>query len=38
VTGDFLYRDGNQSNQTNAGLWGLLRVHDSAQPDLPPLG
>ncbi len=35
--GDFLYRDGNQSNQTNAGLWGLLRVHASTQADLPPL-
>ena len=37
TSGDFLYRDGNQSNQTNAGLWGLLRVHDSAQADLKPL-
>jgi hypothetical protein len=37
TTGDFLYRDGNQSNQTNAGLWGLLRVHDTVQPDLKPL-
>jgi hypothetical protein len=37
VTGDFLYRDGNQSNQTNAGLWGLLRVHDTVQSDLKPL-
>jgi hypothetical protein len=37
-TGDFLYRDGNQVNQTNAGLWGLLRVHSGPQPDLAPLG
>ncbi|GAA3932849.1 multicopper oxidase domain-containing protein [Actinoplanes auranticolor] len=37
ATGDFLFRDGNQVNQTNAGLWGLLRVHASTQPDLPPL-
>jgi manganese oxidase len=37
TTGDFLYRDGNQSNQTNAGLWGLLRVHDTVQADLKPL-
>jgi hypothetical protein len=37
TSGDFLYRDGNQSNQTNAGLWGLLRVHDTVQSDLKPL-
>ncbi len=37
TSGDFLYRDGNQVNQTNAGLWGLLRVHDTPQADLPPL-
>ncbi|MEU8663242.1 multicopper oxidase domain-containing protein, partial [Actinoplanes philippinensis] len=37
ATGDFLFRDGNQVNQTNAGLWGLLRVHGSTQADLPPL-
>ncbi len=37
VTGDFLYRDGNQWNQTNAGLWGILRVHATAQSDLKPL-
>ncbi|MHA7220320.1 multicopper oxidase domain-containing protein [Arthrobacter sp. MDT1-48-3] len=34
TSGDFLYRDGNQVNQTNAGLWGLLRVHTTTQPDL----
>jgi hypothetical protein len=37
VSGDFLYRDGNQVNQTNAGLWGILRVHATPQPDLRPL-
>ncbi|HEX8345347.1 MAG TPA: multicopper oxidase domain-containing protein [Actinoplanes sp.] len=37
TSGDFLYRDGNQINQTNAGLWGLLRVHSTPQPGLLPL-
>jgi hypothetical protein len=37
TSGDFLYRDGNQVNQTNAGLWGLLRVHSTTQSDLPRL-
>ncbi|MCA2211409.1 multicopper oxidase domain-containing protein [Jidongwangia harbinensis] len=37
TSGDFLYRDGNQVNQTNAGLWGLLRVHSTPQTDLLPL-
>jgi hypothetical protein len=26
ITGDYLFRDGVQPNQVNAGLWGLLRV------------
>ena len=30
--------DGNPSNQTNAGLWGQLRVHRMTKPDLLPLG
>ena len=37
ASGDFLYRDGNSENQTDAGLWGLLRVFASTQPDLPRL-
>jgi manganese oxidase len=36
-SGDFLYRDGLVPNQTNAGLWGLLRVHDSRTENLLPL-
>jgi manganese oxidase len=31
-TGDFLYRDGLVANQTNAGLWGLLRVLPAGTP------
>jgi manganese oxidase len=39
--GDYLFRDGLLINQVNAGLWGLLRVHDPADPaaaGLKPLG
>ena len=36
--GDYLFRDGLLVNQTNAGLWGLVRVHDTPQADLRPLG
>ena len=38
VNGDYPCRDGNQANQTNAGLWGQLRVHRRAQPGLLPPG
>jgi len=37
AAGDYLWRDGLLSNQVNAGLWGLLRVHSTLQSDLPPL-
>lgn len=36
VAGDYLYLD-HRFPFTRAGLWGILRVHGSAQPDLPPL-
>ena len=35
--GDYLFRDGNLLNQTNQGLWGLMRVYDSPQTGLPAL-
>ncbi|HKG50945.1 MAG TPA: hypothetical protein VKB14_10930 [Actinomycetales bacterium] len=35
--GDYLYRDGLLTNQVNAGLWGLFRVHDTQIPGLKPL-
>ena len=35
--GDYLFRDGNLMNQTNQGLWGLMRVYDSPQTGLPAL-
>jgi hypothetical protein len=39
LTGDYLYRDASTINQVDAGLWGLLRVHDPAttQAGLPKL-
>jgi hypothetical protein len=30
-------RDGNATNQVNAGLWALLRVFETRQPGLRPL-
>jgi hypothetical protein len=36
--GDYLFRDGDITNQVNAGLWGLFRVHTVTQADLKPLG
>jgi hypothetical protein len=36
--GDYLVRDGLATNQVNAGLWFLLRVEATPQPDLRPLG
>ena len=35
--GDYLYRDGLLTNQVNAGLWGIMRVHDTTVPGLRPL-
>jgi hypothetical protein len=37
IAGDYLYRDGLLTNQLNAGLWGLLRVHGTTVADLKPL-
>jgi manganese oxidase len=37
ASGDYLYRDALVPNQTNAGLWGVLRVHEATQPHLPRL-
>jgi manganese oxidase len=31
ISGDYLYRDALVPNQTNAGLWGILRVHEAGQ-------
>jgi hypothetical protein len=36
ATGDYLYRDGLLINQTNAGLWGLLRVLPPNVPQASP--
>jgi hypothetical protein len=36
-TGDYLFRDGLLINQTNAGLWGLLRVEPTTATGLMPL-
>ncbi|WP_374969526.1 multicopper oxidase domain-containing protein [Terrabacter sp. BE26] len=36
--GDYLVRDGLMLNQVNAGLWFLIRVEGTPQPDLRPLG
>ena len=35
--GDFLFRDGMTANETEEGLWGLLRVHAATQPNLPDI-
>jgi manganese oxidase len=35
--GDYVFRDGNLLNQTNQGLWGLMRVFDGVPADLKPL-
>ncbi|HWT24366.1 MAG TPA: multicopper oxidase domain-containing protein, partial [Solirubrobacteraceae bacterium] len=36
-SGDYVFRDGNLLNQTNQGLWGLLRVSDGLPADLKPI-
>jgi manganese oxidase len=36
-SGDYVFRDGNLLNQTNQGLWGLMRVFDGVPADLKPL-
>jgi hypothetical protein len=36
-SGDYVFRDGNLLNQTNQGLWGLMRVSDGVPADLKPL-
>ncbi len=37
-SGDYLYGDRNFFHMLSGGVWGLVRVHDSTQPDLKPLG
>jgi manganese oxidase len=36
-SGDYLYRDGSLTNQVNAGLWGLIRIHGAGSTSLLPL-
>ena len=35
--GDYMYRSGNIRWDIEQGMWGILRVHDKTQPQLPPL-
>jgi manganese oxidase len=35
--GDYMYRAGNIRWDIEQGMWGVLRVHGSIQPHLPPL-
>ena len=35
--GDYLYNDRNFFHMLSGGVWGLIRVHGTAQPDLAPL-
>ena len=35
--GDYLYNDRNFFHMLGGGIWGLLRVHATSQPDLAPL-
>jgi hypothetical protein len=35
--GDFLFRDGMTANETEEGLWGLLRVHAATQAAVPEM-
>jgi hypothetical protein len=37
IAGDYLYNDRNFFSMLSGGAWGLIRVHDSVQPDLKPL-
>jgi hypothetical protein len=37
LAGDYLYNDRNFFSMLSGGAWGLLRVHDTPQPDLRPL-
>jgi hypothetical protein len=38
LTGDYLFRDGNLTNQVNAGLWGIFRVLPPGATELKALG
>ncbi len=35
-SGDYLYMSGSNEKMVD-GAWGIIRVHDTLQPDLPPL-